>query len=159
MGGNSFLSSHKRIKAGLSYVSPALCASFETLEQTIGMGTPQWNNIKSSHNQGVKRINCFQSVDATLLLGEASRIITRRFELVLDQFTQIFWGLVNKNKSQIYAWNIDARSIMGLAQILSFPISKDRKLFKYSGMPICLKSIPEEHWHIIIQKIKEKMES
>jgi hypothetical protein len=48
---------------------------------------------------------------------------------------------------------------MGLAQILSFPISEDWKLFKYPGMPICLKSIPGEYWHIIIQKIKEKMES
>jgi hypothetical protein len=100
--------------------------------------------------RGVKGINHSQFDHDTLLLGGASRIIERRFKLVLDQYTQISGGLINKNKIQIYAWSIDARSLFVLAQILSYPISEDWKLFKYLGMPIYLKSIPGEYWHILI---------
>jgi hypothetical protein len=71
------------------------------------MGEEIRRNSRVVHSQGVKRINHSQFVDDTLLMGGASRIISNHFKLVLDQFTQIYRGIINKNKSQIYAWNIN----------------------------------------------------
>jgi hypothetical protein len=53
-------------------------------------------------------INHSQFDDDTFLLGGASRIMAKNFKLVLDQFTQVSRGLINKNKIHIYAWNINA---------------------------------------------------
>jgi hypothetical protein len=87
-----------------------------------------------------------------LLLGGASKIIARRFKLILDQFIQVSGGLINHNKSQIYAWNIKSQVIQGIAQILQFPISVEWKTFKYLGMPICLKALPGDTWKIFYKK-------
>jgi hypothetical protein len=68
--------------------------------------------------------------------------MARRIKLVLDQFLQVSGGLINNNKSQIYVWNSSAQRVIGIAQILGFPISVDWNIFKYLGLPICLNSIP-----------------
>jgi hypothetical protein len=56
-------------------------------------------------------------------------------------------------------WNVSAHSLIGIAQILGFSISNEWKTFKYLGLPMCLKSLPGEYWQIILQKIREKMDS
>jgi hypothetical protein len=160
MGGQiHFLSSHKRAKAGLSPIPLLYALVTEPLNRRLEWERLNGTIIGLRIARGVKRINHSQFVDDMLLLGGASRVIARRFKSILDQFTQIYGGLVNENKIQIYAWNIDACNLLELAQILSFPISKEWNFFKYLGMPICLKYIPGEYWHIIIQKIKENMEN
>jgi hypothetical protein len=108
------------------------------------MGEEIRRNLRVAHSQGVKRINRSQFVDDALLMGGASRIISNHFKLVLDRFNQIYRGIINKNKSQIYAWNINTPYLIGIAHILQFPISDNWKYFKYLGMLICLKSLPSE---------------
>jgi hypothetical protein len=76
----------------------------------------------------------------------------------LDQFTQVSIGLINKNKIQIYSWNIKSHAILGIAQIFQFPIRVEWKTFKYLGMQIFLKDLPGETWKILLQKIKYRME-
>jgi hypothetical protein len=65
--------------------------------------------------RGVRRINNSQFVDDTLLLGGASQIMAQRFKLVLDQYEQASGGLINKNKSQIYAWNVKVGTMARIA--------------------------------------------
>jgi hypothetical protein len=84
------------------------------------------------------------------MIRGASKIIARRFKLVLDQFTHISGGLINKNKSQIYAWNVNAHVLIGTTHIFQLPFSIDCKYFKYLEMLICLKSLPSESWKVIL---------
>jgi hypothetical protein len=116
--------------------------------------TKQWILIA----RGVRRINHSQFADDTLLLGGASQIMASRFKLVLDQYGEASRGIINKNKSQIYAWNIKASTLSRIASLLQFPFSVDWKFFKYLGTPISLKSLPGEAWHVILQKIKDQFE-
>jgi hypothetical protein len=109
--------------------------------------------------RGVKRINHSQFMDDTMLPSGASKVMEQRIKEVLDNFILVFGGRINNHKSQIYVWNTKAHYLIGIAQILGFPISNDWKSFKYLGLPICLKSLPGEYWHVIIQKVKEKMEA
>lgn len=96
--------------------------------------------------RGVRRINHSQFVDNTLLIGGASKIMASRFKLVLDQYVEVSGGVINKNKSQIYAWNIRASSLMRIGSILQFPFSVEWKYFKYLRIPISMKSLPGEAW-------------
>jgi hypothetical protein len=59
-------------------------------------------------------------VDDTLLLGGALRTIASIFKIILDQFTQVSGGMINKNKSHLYAWNVNSHSIMVIANIFQF---------------------------------------
>jgi hypothetical protein len=108
--------------------------------------------------RGVRRINNSQFVDDTLLLGGASQTMARRFKLVLDQYEQASGGLINKLKSQIYAWNIKAGTMARIANILQFSFTTDWKYFKYLGTPISIKSLPGEAWQVILQKLKDQFE-
>jgi hypothetical protein len=92
------------------------------------------------------------------LLGGASQIMASRFKLVLDQYGEASRGIINKNKSQIYAWNIKANTLARIASLLQFPFSVDWKFFKYLGTPISLKYLPGEAWKVILQKIKDQFE-
>jgi hypothetical protein len=131
----------------------------ETLNRTL-----EWESINDTIPgikiaQGVKRINHSQFVDDTILLSGASKIMARRINQVLDTFLLVSGGLLNKEKCQIYVWNVSANSRVGIAQILGFGISSDWKTFKYLGLPLCLKSLPGEYWHLFLQKFRDKMES
>jgi hypothetical protein len=108
--------------------------------------------------RGVKRINNSQFADDTLLLGGASHVMAQRFKIILDQYEQVSGGLINKHKSQIYAWNVKASTMARIAQILQFPFTTDWKYFKYLGTPISLKALPGEAWKSILQKIKDQFE-
>jgi len=73
----------------------------------------------------VRRINHSQFSDDTLLLGGASQIMANRFKLVLDQYGEALRGIINKNKSQVYAWNIKASTLLRISSVLLFPFSVD----------------------------------
>jgi hypothetical protein len=88
--------------------------------------------------RGVKRINHSQFVDDTLLLNGVSKVMERRIKQVLYNFTLVSRGHINNHKSQVYVWNIKAQCLLGIAQILGFPVSNDWKSFKYLGLSICL---------------------
>jgi hypothetical protein len=49
----------------------------------------------------------------------------------LDNFNIVSGGRINKHKIQIYAWNIKAQSLLGIAEILSFSISNDWKSLEH----------------------------
>jgi hypothetical protein len=118
-----FLSIHKRTKKGYP-LSPLLYVLvLEPFNKQLELERLNGTITGLCTDRGVKRINHSQFLDDTLLLGGASRIIETWFKLVLDQFTHISGGIINENKIQIYALNIDARSLMDLDQIISFPIS------------------------------------
>jgi len=70
--------------------------------------------------RGVRRITHSQFVDDTLLIRGASKIIANHFKLVLDQYVLVSGGVINKNKCQIYAWNIRASSLMRITNFLQF---------------------------------------
>lgn len=57
-------------------------------------------------SQGVTRINNFQFVDDTILLGGAFNILARRFKKTMDDYISASGGKVNELKSQIFAWNV-----------------------------------------------------
>jgi hypothetical protein len=78
---------------------------------------------------------------------------------VMDIFLSASRSILNKVKSQIYVWTVSSHSRISISQILGFSISNDWKTFKYLGLPLCLKPLLEEYWKIILQKIKEKMDS
>jgi hypothetical protein len=79
--------------------------------------------------------------------------------LVLDQFTQISGGLINKNKIQIYAWNIDAQVPYGIRPNSFFSPSQRLEAFQILGDANLLKIHPRGILANHNQKIKEKMES
>jgi hypothetical protein len=109
--------------------------------------------------QGVKRLNHSQFADDTIILSDASKILARRILRVLDTFLTVSGGSLNKEKSQIYTWNVSAGTRAGITQIMGFAITQDWKSFKYLGLPLCLKTLPGEFWHILLQKFRGKMES
>ena len=73
--------------------------------------------------QGVKRMNHSQFVDDTILLRRASKIMARRLLQVLDTFILVSGGLLNKEKCQIYVWNLASTIRAGIAQIMGFDIA------------------------------------
>jgi hypothetical protein len=81
-----------------------------------------------------------------------------RFKLVLDQYEVASGGVVNKHKSQIYAWNTKESMMVRIKNILQFSFSIDWKYFKYLGTPISIKALPEETWKVILQKLKDQFE-
>lgn len=101
--------------------------------------------------QGVKRLNDSQFADDTILLSGASKTLARRILQVLDTFLLVSEGLLNKGKCQIYVWNISAVIRAGIAQIMGFAITQDWKSFKYLGLPLCIKVLPGEFWHLSLQ--------
>jgi hypothetical protein len=81
-----------------------------------------------------------------------------RFKLVLNQYETTFGGPINNHKSQIYAWNTKASTMVRIANILQFSFSIDWKYFKYLGTPISIKSLPREAWKVILQELKDQFE-
>jgi len=85
--------------------------------------------------------------------------LAKRILQVLDTFLLVSRGLLNKEKCQIYTWNVLATIREGIAQIMGFAITQDWKSFKYLGLPLCIKVLPGDFWHHFMQKVKEKMET
>jgi hypothetical protein len=152
-----------RASRGLRKVCPLSPLMYVIMAETLNR-TLEWENINDSIlgvkiAQGVKCINHSQFVDDMILLSGASKIMARRINQVLDTFLLVSGGLLNKAKCQIYVWNVSANIRAGIAQIMGFGISSYRKTFKYLGLPLCLKSLPGEYWHLFLQNVRENMES
>ena len=62
--------------------------------------------------RGVDPINHTLFVDDPLLLGGASMKIARDFNKILQKFCQISRALINKNKSDVYGWNVKHTPIL-----------------------------------------------
>ena len=107
----------------------------------------------------MKRINHSPFEDDTIMLSGASKILARRILRVLDTFLIVSGGSLNKEKSQIYTWNVSVGTRAGITQIMGIAITQDWKSFKYLGLPLCLKMLTREFWHLLLQKFKGKMES
>ena len=130
----------------------------ESLNRSLEWGSASCNIPGIKIAQGVKRMNHSQFADDTILLSGASKVLARRILRVLDIFLIISGGSLNKEKSQIYTWNVLTVIRDGITQILGFSITQEWKLFKYLGLPLYLKVLPGELWHHIFQNIRKKME-
>jgi hypothetical protein len=118
----------------------------ETLNRRLEQERISKNILVLKITRGVKRVNNSQFVDDTLLLGGASQVMAQRFKNILDQYELASGGLISKYKSQIFAWNVQARTMARIAQILQFPFTTEWKYFKYLGIPISLKALSGEAW-------------
>jgi len=56
--------------------------------------------------RGIKEINHSQFTNDTLLLGDVSTIIARRFKKTLNKFLSTSRGKINNIKNHIYGWNL-----------------------------------------------------
>ena len=97
---------------------------------------------------------CF---DDSLFLGGASLIITQAFNEILQNFCLTSGALINKNKSVIYGWNVDHRSILRLAHSLGFPSFDKWDKITYLGLPLTLGPNPSSLWLEVICKLKTKI--
>ena len=62
--------------------------------------------------RGVDPINHALFADDSLLLGGASLMIARAFNVILQKFCESSGSLINKNKSAVYRWNIDQGALL-----------------------------------------------
>jgi hypothetical protein len=108
--------------------------------------------------RGTKRINHSQFTDDTLLIGGASIVMAKRFKNALENFTQASGALINSAKSNVYAWNTPTRTTHLIENIFRFPLIEKWKTFRYLGIPICLKSLPNSAWSQILDKFKSKLD-
>ena len=108
---------------------------------------------------GVAPINHDLFADDSLLLGGASLIIARAFNVILQHYCSISGALINNNKSVVYGWNIDRQSLLRIAQYLGFPCFDKWDKIKYLGLPLTLGPIPPSLWLDVIGKIKSKIVS
>jgi hypothetical protein len=130
----------------------------ESLNRSLEWGSASGNIPGIKIAQGVKRLNHSQFADDTILLSGASKVLARRILRVLDIFLIILGGSLNKEKSQIYTWNVSIGTRARITRIMGIAITQDWKSFKYLGLPLCLKALPPEFWHLILQNFREKME-
>jgi hypothetical protein len=107
--------------------------------------------------RGKKRINHSQFTDDTLLIGGASIFMAKRFKIALENFTQASRVLIHSVKSNVYAWNTPARTTHLIENIFRFPLIEKWKTFRYLGISICLKSLPNSAWKQILDKFKSKL--
>jgi hypothetical protein len=123
----------------------------ETLNRRLEQERATGNIPGLKIERGVRIINNSQFSNDTLLLGGASQIMANCFKLVLDQYGEASGGVINKHKSQIYAWHTKTSIMVRIVNILQFSFSVDWKYFKYLGTPISLKALPGEAWQVILQ--------
>ena len=77
---------------------------------TVEMEAGSIPSIKTA--RGVDPINHALFADDSLLLGGASLKIAHAFNEILQNFYLISGALINKNKSDVYGWNVDHPSIL-----------------------------------------------
>ena len=56
----------------------------------------------------------------SLLLGGASLMIAREFNVVLQKFCQSSGALINKSKSGVYGWNVDQGTLHQISDFFGF---------------------------------------
>lgn len=109
--------------------------------------------------RGVKEINHSLFSDDTLLIGDGSSIISRRFKKVLDEFLAVSRGLLNNKKCRIYTCNVPNNIMQRIYQILEIPVQQKWSHFIYLGLPLAKKGIKTETWNKQIEKVRGKIQS
>ena len=71
--------------------------------------------------RGVEPINHALFVDDSLILRGALLNIARAFNGILHQFCSISGGLINREKSGVFGWNVDPMKMHQISNILGFP--------------------------------------
>lgn len=77
-----------------------------------------------------------QFVDDTIILWEASPLITEILKMVLNRFLYASRGLTNVFKSHIFTWNTFSHKQRKIRDVLGYKVIGDWKEFKYVGLPI-----------------------
>jgi hypothetical protein len=108
---------------------------------------------------GVKDINHAQFVDDTLLMGGASLQTTRKFKNELVAYTEISGNVISLTKSKIYGWNITPNEMLEIARVLGMEGCTKWDAFKYLGVPIFNSNPRTSHWNLLIDKLKNKINS
>lgn len=112
-------------------------------------------SLKPCH--GVEAQNHALFTDDTLLLGGASIRIARATNAVLNNYCRASGALINKNKTEVYSWNIDQRELSDITSLLGFKGQVNWDIFKYLGLPIISGANRRSLWSEIISKIKAKI--
>jgi hypothetical protein len=115
---NIILPSHLRAKTRLPSILDDVCDNDTNPQQKAGTRKDYKKKLGIKIARCVKRINNSQFADVTLLLGGASHVMAQIFKIILDLYEQASRGIINKHKSQIYAWNVKAGKMERIAQIL-----------------------------------------
>ena len=107
--------------------------------------------------RGTKDINHTQFVDDTILLGEASQIIARRFKNELHRYCQASGSKINLRKIQVYGWNINPREMLEITRVLDMDGAVNWDSFNYLGVPIFKSKSKSSAWLPIVEKVKKKI--
>eukprot|EP00253_Pinus_taeda_P033675 PITA_33675 len=109
--------------------------------------------------RGSKGINHSLFVDDTLLIGDASSLMARRFKETLDLFLQASGGKLNNNKCMIYTWNVPRYITQRISLIMEIPAQGNWSYFMYLGLPLAKETIKSEIWVKLIEKLRGKLQS
>ena len=70
--------------------------------------------------RGIDPINHALFANDSLLLGGASLMIARAFNVVFQKFYQSLGALINKSKSGVYGWNVDQGALHRISNFFGF---------------------------------------
>lgn len=110
------------------------------------------------YEDGVKNINPSKFFDDTLLIGEASAIIARRFKVLLDKYMRYSIGMINYLKSCIYGWHASAQTFHNIANIFGVPCKLNWDHFNYLGMPVSIGTTRAKIRDTTLDKLKRKVQ-
>ena len=105
----------------------------------------------------VDPINHALFADDSLLLGGASLNIDRAFNGILHQFCSISGGLINREKSGVFGWNVDPMKMHQISNTLGFPGFVQWVKIKYQGLPLTLGASPPLQKKMSLKNIELKM--
>jgi hypothetical protein len=92
-------------------------------------------------------------------MGGASLQTTRKFKNELDVYTEISGSAISLIKSKIFGWNITPREMLDISRILGMEGCTNWEAFKYLGVPIFKSKPKASHWNLLIDKLKNKINS
>ena len=84
---------------------------------------------------------------------------TRKFKNELDVYTEISGSIMSLIKSKIFGWNITPREMLDISRILGMEGCTNWEAFKYLGVPIFKSKPKDSHWNLLIDKLKNKINS
>eukprot|EP00253_Pinus_taeda_P034761 PITA_34761 len=96
-------------------------------------------------------------VDNSLLLGGASARIAKAFDSVLNCYCRVSGASINRNKSEIYGWNIGQQDLTSISNLIGFKGHAQWDKINYLGLPITIGINKRSLWTGIISKIKTKI--
>jgi len=108
--------------------------------------------------RGIKEINHSLFAYNTLLIGGASRLITRRFKRILDTFLAVLWGFLNKKKCR-NTWNVSLQVMQRISLIMDISVQRNWSHFSYLGLPLAKEVVKSEIWNKQIEKMRGHLQS